>query len=427
MSRLRCKPTESLLTIGIFGFHHTINAMCAQDDAQAEASEPSVRLTTPDHVEQTPFPWHLGVFDAHCHLAERPGSVTQLTTMKTKALAVMATRGEDQHLVAHMAKSNGIKTRDDLSPGGSCVIIASYGRHPWFSHSLYDDTVAKPTFCYQEGEDLEVAKEQHYKAILQPPPQDPAFWRDLPTPEPLSQFMAATKAHLQADSCAMVGEIGLDKPFRLAMQWEDLSLKDRDPERTTGGRQGRPLSPYHIQMDHQKTVLLAHLRLAGELDRAVSAHGVQVHGALYDLLSSCWKGHELRGRNHRSKNKGPIVFDSDIQKPKPYPPRICLHSFSGKSDAVKQYLKPSIPASIFFSFAATNNLRNDGERTKARDAIKMVPDNRILVESDLHAAGDRMDSELEEMYRFICEVKEWNLADGVTRIGSNYREFVFGQ
>lgn len=401
--------------------------MCGQEDTRADAASRESHPMAPKPVERTPFPWHLGAFDAHCHLAERPHSTSQLMAMKTRSLTVMATRSEDQHLVANMARSHGVETRDNLSSSSTCRIIPSYGRHPWFSHSIYDDTAAEPTFYQREGEDLDSAKGRHYKVILQPPPQDPVFWRDLPTPEPLSDFIAATRARLGADPHAMVGEIGLDKPFRLAMQWEDLSLKDRDPERTTGGRQGRPLSPHHIRMEHQKTVLLAHLKLAGDLGRAVSVHGVQAHGALYDLLSSCWKGHELRGRNHRAKNKGAIVFDSDIQVPKPYPPRICLHSFSGKSDAVKQYLKPSIPASIFFSFAATNNLRNEGEKLKTMDAIKMVPENRVLVESDLHAAGDRMDSELEEMYRFICGVKGWDLEDGVKRIAENYREFVFGQ
>lgn len=401
--------------------------MCGENDNQTGAGSTSWQPLAHKHADQSPFPWHLGVFDAHCHLAERPSSVSQLTMMKAQALTVMATRTEDQHIVVDMAKSRGIKNRNDLSSGSPNAIIPSYGRHPWFSHSIFNNTAAEPTFVYKEGGDLESAKERHYKAILQPPPQEPAFWNDLPTPEPLSEFMAATRARLKADPCAMIGEIGLDKPFRLAMQWEDPSLKDGDPERTTGGRQGRPLSPHHIRMEHQKTVLLAHLRLAGELGRAVSVHGVQAHGTLYDLLASCWKGHELRGRNHRAKDKGSIVLDSDVQTSKPFPPRICLHSFSGKSDAVKQYLKPSIPASIFFSFAATNNLRNDGERAKARDAIKLVPDDRVLVESDLHAAGDRMDGELEEMYRFICEVKEWDLEHGVQQMGENFREFVFGQ
>jgi Tat protein secretion system quality control protein TatD with DNase activity len=93
---------------------------------------------------------------------------------------------------------------------------------------------------------------------------------------------------------------------------------------------------------------------------------------------------------------------------------------------VRQYLKPSIPAKIFFSFSKSNNLSTEGAREKAEDAVKAVPDNRVLVESDLHTAGDRMDSELEEMYRAICQFKGWGLEEGVAKIANNYREFVFG-
>jgi Tat protein secretion system quality control protein TatD with DNase activity len=262
--------------------------------------------------------------------------------------------------------------------------------------------------------------------VLSPAPTDPAFWRHLPVPIALSTFISETRARLLEDSFAVVGEIGLDKPFRLPMQWPDPK-PELDPARTPGGRQRRPLSQHRIQLSHQKAVFMAHLKLAGELGRPVSVHGVQVHGILYDALTECWKGHELRGRRSREKEKKEGKAAQPPEgAPKPYPPRICLHSFSGLSDAAKQYLKPSIPAKIFFSFSKTNNLRSDEERKKAEDAIKIVPDNRILVESDLHTAGERMDSELEEMYRAICEVKGWRLEEGVGKIAENYQEFVFG-
>ena len=170
---------------------------------------------------------------------------------------------------------------------------------------------------------------------------------------------------------------------------------------------------------------MAHIKLAGELGRPVSVHGVQVHGILYDALTESWKGHELKGRRSRDKEKKANPDADEEEAPKSYPPRICLHSFSGKSDAVKQYLKPSIPAKIFFSFCKANNL-SFGAREKMEDAVKAVPDNRILVESDLHTAGERMDSELGEMYRVICEVKGWSLEQGVKQIAENHKEFIFG-
>ncbi|KAH7158428.1 hypothetical protein DER46DRAFT_609294 [Fusarium sp. MPI-SDFR-AT-0072] len=390
--------------------------MCMYDHQQEAAPEPLL-----DNTE--PFPWHIGVFDAHNHIGERVNSVSELPNMKSRAVAIMATRTQDQPLIMSIAKSHGVKAPDCFSQDKTTV-IAGYGRHPWFCHELFDDSLETPT--YVPSEDVEAAKEQHYKAVLSPAPTDAAFWRDLPVPIALSTFIAETRARLLEDPFAMVGEIGLDKPFRLPMQWTDPK-PEPDPDRTPGGRQRRPLSQHRINLAHQKAVLMAHLKLAGELGRPVSVHGVQVHGILYDMLTECWKGHELRGRRSRDKEKKEGKADQRHQdSAKPYPPRICLHSFSGKSDAVKQYLKPSIPAKIFFSFSKTNNLRSEEERKKAEEAIKIVPDNRILVESDLHTAGERMDNELEEMYTAICEVKGWGLEEGVGRIAENYREFVFG-
>ncbi|KAH6889613.1 hypothetical protein B0T10DRAFT_486477 [Thelonectria olida] len=391
--------------------------MCVQGQDQDGADE------APPHYGDT-FPWHLGVFDAHNHIAERMLSVTDLPTMKARAVAIMATRTQDQPLVTDIVAAHGIKERGWF-PEDTTTVIAGYGRHPWFSHEVYDDLGEAITFG--KTENVEASKERHYKAVLTPAPDDPGFWHDLPMPIPLSAVISDIRTRLEIDPLAIVGEIGLDKSFRLPMQWKPEAKSMRDPARTPGGRERRPLSPHKIQMSHQKTVLMAQLKLAGEFGRAVSVHGVQVHGVLYDLLTSCWKGHEIKGRRSQQKQRkerGELrEKDQDL---KPYPPRICLHSFSGKSDAVKQYLKPSFPAQIFFSFSKTNNLASEDARAKTADAVAAVPDNRILVESDLHTAGDRMDGELEEVCRAICAIKGWSLEDGISRMAANYREYIFG-
>ncbi|PQE29018.1 hypothetical protein CJF30_00004054 [Rutstroemia sp. NJR-2017a BBW] len=317
------------------------------------------------------FPWHLGVYDAHCHPTDTMGSVESIPRMKARVLTVMATRAQDQELVAQVAESDGLKsvpaTDDDSTKG----IIPCFGWHPWFSYQMH----------------------------------------------PL----------------ALVGEIGLDKGFRLPRGWTADFEESRDEGLTPGGREGRQLTPYRVQMSHQKAILMAQLKLAGEMGRAVSVHGVQAHGVLFDTLQESWKGHERHLMSKKEQKRiakippgpdGEDEEDSEDSGPKPFPPRICLHSYSGPPDALKQYLNPAIPAEIFFSFSSAINM-STAASAKAMDVIKALPDDRILVESDLHIAGDEMDRRLEEMCRKICELKKWSLEDGVTQLAKNWRRFVF--
>jgi Tat protein secretion system quality control protein TatD with DNase activity len=190
-------------------------------------------------------------------------------------------------------------------------------------------------------------------------------------------------------------------------------------------------------MDHQKRVLLAQLALAGEMERAVSCHGVQAHGIVYETIAQTWKGHEKKvlSKKDQKKEQAAAKMEGQPEIPedetcqngsKPYPPRLCLHSYSGPAENVKQYIAASVPCEVFFSFSATINAWSEDGNGKVEAAVKAVPDDRVLVESDLHTAGKRMDDYLEEAVRKICEVKGWDLDDGVQRLGQNWKRFVFG-
>lgn len=388
-----------------------------------------------EHAPEQPFPWDLGVFDAHCHPTDTMDSIpTMAKTMKTRTLTLMATRAQDQPLVAAVAAQHGVDK-----------VIPSFGWHPWFSHLIYDDS---------DGHQLD--KRPHYNAVLTPSPksrEDDDFITQLPAPQPLSSFIAQTRSYLDAHPLALVGEIGLDKAFRLPDH--DPPPEDASLGMTPGRRDGRALSPYRVSMDHQIRILKAQLHLAGELGRAVSVHGVQAPGVLYETLKSTWKGHEKKVVSKRELKKLARGVNEDFSssddddddssdddntrpnkvkkyKPKPFPPRICLHSFSAGAQTLQQYVDDrSIPAKIFFSFSLLVNYSTGGherERKKhvADDVIRACPDNRILLESDLHCAGPEMDDLLEQIYRRVCEVKGWDLREGVQQIKRNYEEFIFG-
>ncbi|CEJ80363.1 hypothetical protein VHEMI00548 [[Torrubiella] hemipterigena] len=413
---------------------------------------------SPDAKPSESFPFHIPTYDAHCHPTDNMASMAALSTMKAAAMIIMATRSQDQQLVADVTQSHGIKSIDELAslkqaqPSSSCNLIPAFGWHPWFSHQLYDDTTAAtPTYNPSNTTDKDAifqAKCAHYRAVLQPPPEDDSFIASLPDPSPLSTLINDTRARLAAHPVAIVGEIGLDKPFRLPQQWDPSKLEDRDPSITPGTREGRLLSPYRVDMAHQQAILTAQLQLAGEMNRPVSVHGVQAPGILFDTISKTWIGFERHIPSRRERRlvaPGAEDFSSSSDdeddeilarlKPKskpsqsksPYAPRVCLHSYSGSAAVLSQWMRPTNPADVYVSFSSAVNLGSESVRARIDDVIRAVPDDRVLVESDLDCAGDAMDAALDVMYRRVCAAKGWTLEDGVARIASNFEAFVFGK
>lgn len=409
---------------------------------------PSDTHTIPVRDESRPaddFPWHLGVCDAHCHPTDTMSSIASIPNMRARVLTVMATRSQDQDLVASVRKQHGIKDRKALTAIRQTQqqdkIIPAFGWHPWFSYQLYDDTPGAES-TYDPSGSKDEQKARHYTAVLSPAP-DEKFIAALPDPLSLNNFISSTRQRVLSASttAVLIGEIGLDKAFRLPWPWNDADHSGRDENLTPGGREGRMLSPHHVKMAHQVAVLKAQLRLAGELGVAVSVHGVQAHGVLFEALAALWKGHEkevVSRRKQKMVAEGAEDFsESDDEEregfgaekkyqPKPFPPRVCLHSFSGSPQMVSQYLNPAIPAKVFFSFSTVINLSTAGGESKFPDVIRTVPYDRLLVESDLHTAGEDMDRVLEDISRKICEIKEWPLNEGVERLRKNYEQFIFG-
>jgi Tat protein secretion system quality control protein TatD with DNase activity len=86
-----------------------------------------------------------------------------------------------------------------------------------------------------------------------------------------------------------------------------------------------------------------------------------------------------------------------------------------------------VPCEVFFSFSTTINSWADDGSGKVEAAVKVVPDNRVLVESDMDTAGENMDAALQEAVLKICKIKDWPIEEGVKRLGQNWRRFVFGR
>ncbi|MCJ1229481.1 hypothetical protein MMC12_006148 [Toensbergia leucococca] len=392
------------------------------------------------------FPWHLGIFDAHCHPTDVTSSVDGIPNMKARILTIMASRAEDQEIVAQTTIKAGV-TEASISTLGNntmhskCQVVPSFGWHPWFSHLLYVDydSSVNPEQRFQRP-----PKTDHYRAVMIPPLEDRDledhdFLLGLPEPRPLSEYLAQTRYYLDLYPQALIGEIGLDRSFRVPNHWISDQKDVRNSMLTPGGREGRRLSRYRVNLDHQRKIMRAQLNLAGEMQRAVSVHGVAAHGIVFETLQESWKGHEKEVISNRSRKRQAAAAaanedDNESCRPrhsgvsvsKPFPPRICLHSYSGPPDTLKQYFHPAIPATMFFSFSQLVNF-SSSTSSKAIEVIEAVPRDRILVESDLHHAGKEMDDLLERMVRCICRIKRWSLNEGVKQLACNSMHFIFGK
>ncbi|KIW96130.1 uncharacterized protein Z519_03197 [Cladophialophora bantiana CBS 173.52] len=374
--------------------------------------------------------WQIGVFDAHCHPTDIMASIKDIANMKARVLTVMATRSQDQDMVRDTArqyplKGSTWKSRDESSR----YVVPAFGWHPWFSHQIYDDV----------KEDIHPDQVDHYKTVLTPTPDDDEFLKALPAPRSLRQFLQDLEERLAEFPYALVGEVGLDRSFRLPQGPSAMTgdIKNKtcgsDEDYTPGSREGRPLSPYRVSIDHQKVVVRAQFELAAKLQRPLSVHSVQAHGLIFELMQAMWKGYEKPSKKERKRAMDAPNAHQSEDVPKghnqeqspPYPPRICMHSYSGPPDALRQFLAPTVPAEVYFSFSTAINFSN-ASTTKVTNVIKAVPDDRILIESDLHCAGETMDRLLLEIIHKVCEVKGWDLQEGARRLKENWERFIFG-
>jgi len=178
-------------------------------------------------------------------------------------------------------------------------------------------------------------------------------------------WMAELRRQIESTPHSVIGEIGLDRV---------ATPPDAAPD-------------YENQLD----CFEKQFALAIELDRPVVVHSVK---ATKDM--------------------------SDIFRLSPeLPPRIFMHSFGGSEDFLRQLVKmKKVGTRFYFGFSSVINLRSP----KTRAVIRAVPDNRLLLESDL-CDPTRAEEELRTMLAIIADIKGWSVRDAARITRENAQRF----
>lgn len=283
------------------------------------------------------------VVDAHCH----PTSATDEEMQKIHSkMFVMSMHDQDQREVKELATKYPKK------------VVPFFGFHPWFTHFI---SLKKP--C---------SKEEHYNSLFLPDSptsqqqeEFDALYAALPEPIFLDDIIPSLRALLESHPTAHVGEVGLDKIFRVS---HDYYVSPRT------------MTTFNIPMDHQIAVLSAQLDLAVELGRNVSMHSVRAQLQTVELLK--WHAAKHKERWNRIS--------------------IQMHS-CGLSPQMWKDLERKM-CNVFLSVSVLVNKRS----SSYQELIKGCSDNRILSESDMNQA-DQCVALTCEMIRTVGEIKQWEV------------------
>ncbi|KAJ3177256.1 hypothetical protein HDU87_004507 [Geranomyces variabilis] len=203
--------------------------------------------------------------------------------------------------------------------------------------------------------------------------------------------LATLKALLARHPAALVGEIGIDGVAR---------------DRAT--MEVYPLAP-------QLEIFKKQLLLAAETSRRVSVHTVRAHGHLLAALQD-----HLRDDDKTEQNGDAGDKTQGRERSIAFPPAVMNHSWSGSVETMRAMLamKPGGDR-LWFSFSTGVN----GRSPKTPERIRAVPDNRVLIESDLHDA-ELIDAALWDACRMVADAKGWSMLETAERTRRNAKEFL---
>lgn len=197
--------------------------------------------------------------------------------------------------------------------------------------------------------------------------------------EDVDGYLGRLDAALAAHGAAIVGEVGLCKCARNAR----------------GPKEAREAG-----LSMQRRLFLGQLLVATRRSRPASVHAVKQHAPLKDALAAAAAAD---GR-----------------------PSVALHSFSGTAHHVGELLAVVGDAfPLYFGFSHTINVVMNGSRAAAalHAAIAAVPDDRVLVESDVDDPAAAREATCRAV-ALVAKAKGWTLRETAARTATNARAWL---
>ncbi|KAJ3275724.1 hypothetical protein HDV01_007191 [Terramyces sp. JEL0728] len=196
----------------------------------------------------------------------------------------------------------------------------------------------------------------------------------------LETDISELEQYLVRNPKALVGEIGLDK--------------------VATDNKGN-LYDFKVQLD----LFQKQMELATKYQRPVSVHCVHTPSEMLSYFTQL-----DRTCAPFKKSKLPL----------PCPPSIMMHSFTASLEIAKQLMKlPRIGKRFYFSFSHFVNSRSP----KSLEKIGGIPDDRILLESDIHDCT-LVDGAMNHTIKLVSQAKSWLEEDTIKITTRNANEFL---
>jgi Tat protein secretion system quality control protein TatD with DNase activity len=348
-------------------------------------------------------------------------------------------------------------------------VVPAFGLHPWFtsSISLMDGAESGDQELDKRAHYREILVKKHYPtssirssdnqgedAGRRKDRMEICEWIDchlhlLPNPIRLKTFLVELRERLMRFPTSMMGEIGLDKAFTFHIKPSSaINPTKRSNENNDGDQpvtEDRVIkSKYKVSIIHQLEILRKQIELAIELRRPISLHCVQAPTEVLGLID------ELIGRwgvrftgllsNHpttkkksktgaaRMGNENLTLDPADSEGDQEHGINLCWHSPNISVEVLQQTLR-KLPQTAYFSYSselailfdsrAPSNKVHPGPAQPQRDetaldkrystravqAIRATPLDRLLLESDHGADPVLIDNKLQQIFHLVRIVK----------------------